>query len=141
MVKIADFYKVDVGDKRVKETVKVNFNLLKMKVLGAAEAVPVAAGTEGSPLMSASLSFEQQQELLLLPMKLETEKEVAVEKMHQGIEMEKVLSVEKLRQETEQAKIELQRQKLTLDGEGRLRLMLCLLIIPLFQVVHRSLMI
>lgn len=42
-----------------------------------------------------------------------------MEKMHQGIEMEKVLSVEKLRQETEQAKIELQRQKLTLVGEGK----------------------
>ncbi len=48
-------------------------------------------------------------------MKLETEREVEVERLRQ----EKLLSVERLRQETEQARIELQRQKLALIGDGK----------------------
>lgn len=40
-------------------------------------------------------------------------------KMQEGIEVEKVLSLEKMRQETEQAKLELQKQKLTLIREGK----------------------
>ncbi len=48
LVKIANFYSVDVGDKRAKETVKANLkvSLLKMKVLGTAEAAPFSTSTE-----------------------------------------------------------------------------------------------
>ncbi|XP_036965434.1 uncharacterized protein LOC119025698 isoform X1 [Acanthopagrus latus] len=126
LVKIAGHYNVEVGDKRVKETVKANlkFKLLKMNVLDAGEAVSVSAGAEGAPpplaaRPGAGLSFERQKELLLLRMKLETEKEVAVERVRQGIELEKVLSVEKMRQETEQVKLDLERQKLALVREGK----------------------
>jgi len=72
LVKIAAHYNVDVGDKRVKETVKANFKLtlFKMNVLSAGLAASVSAGTEGAtpPLvlgLGAGLSFEQQKELLL----------------------------------------------------------------------------
>jgi len=126
LVKIAAHYKVDVGDKRVKETVKANLKLKlsKMNVLSAGEAASVSAGNEGAtqPLgvgLDAGLSFEQQKELLVLRMQLETEKEVAVERVRQSIEMEKVVSVEKVRQETEQAKIELEMRKLALVGEDK----------------------
>lgn len=113
LVKIAGYYDVEVGDKKVKETVKANlkFKLLKMNVLHAGEAASVSASTEDvSP--GARLSFEQQKELLR--MKLETEKEVAVERVRQSIEMEKVLSVEKVRQETDQAMIDLEMRKVAL---------------------------
>lgn len=88
LVKIAKHYEVDVGDKRVKETVKVNLKvgLFKMGVLGTAEAVSWSARTGGLAPPSGGgpgLSFEQQKELLLLQMKLEIEREVAVEKMRQ----------------------------------------------------------
>ena len=86
LVKIAPHY--NVGDKRVKETVKANLKLMlfKMNVLSAGEAASVSAGTEGAtpPLvvgLDAGLSFEQQKELLVLRMELETEKEVAVERV------------------------------------------------------------
>ena len=48
LVKIAEFYSFDVGDKRSKETVKTNLkaNLVKMKVLGTAEAAPLSAHTK-----------------------------------------------------------------------------------------------
>lgn len=68
--------------------------------------------------MSSGLNFEQKKESLVLRMKLETEKEVSVEKMHQGIELEKVLSLEKMRDETEQAKLDFEKQKLMLIREG-----------------------
>ena len=47
LVKIAEFYNFDVGDKRAKETVKANLkaNLVRMKVLGKAEAAPFSART------------------------------------------------------------------------------------------------
>ena len=61
------------------------------------------------------LNFEQQNELLKLRIQLETEKDLAVERMRQGIELEMAVSLEKLRQETEQAKLELQREKLVLE--------------------------
>ena len=93
LVKIAAHYKVDVGDKRVKETVKANLKLKlsKMNVLSAGEAASVSAGNESAtpPLvvgLDAGLSFEQQKELLVLRMQLETEKEVAVERVRQSIE-------------------------------------------------------
>ena len=121
LVKIAEFYSFDVGDKRSKETVKTNLkaNLVKMKVLVTAEAAPLFACTEDAPSPviagpGAGLTFEQQKELLLLRMQLEKDKEVAVEKMRQGIEMEKVM-----KQKTEQAKLELQKQKLILIREGK----------------------
>ena len=111
LVKIAEFYSFDVGDKRVKDAMKANLkaNLVRMKVLGTAEAAPLSARTDDAPSPAiagpgAGLTFQQQQELLLLRMQLEKEKEVAVEKMRQGMEMEKVLSLEKMRQETETSK-------------------------------------
>ena len=123
LVKMAEYYMVDVGDKRIKETVRANLkvNLVKMNVLGTAETAegmgdlspPVIAGPG-----AAGLSFKQQ-ELLVLHMQLDKEKEVAVQKMWKGIEMEKLLSLEKIRQETEQAKLELQKQKLNLIREGK----------------------
>ncbi len=50
LVKIAEYYSIDVGDKRVKETVKANLKVkyLKMKVLGTAEAASFPAGAEDS---------------------------------------------------------------------------------------------
>lgn len=123
LVKIAEYYEVDVGDKRVKETVRANLkvNLMKMNVLGTVEAAAASGGTEdlSPPVIvspgAAGLTFEQQKELLVLRMQLEREKEVAVEKIRQGIEMEKVVSLEKIRT----AELELQRQRLTLISEGK----------------------
>ncbi len=87
MVKIADYYNVDVGDKRAKETVRANLkvHLLKVKVLGTAEAAQFSAGTEDLPPplivgSSAGMTSEQQKQFLMLGMQLEKEKEVAVEK-------------------------------------------------------------
>ena len=127
LVKIAEYYEVDVGDKRLKETVRANLkvNLTKMNVLGTVEAAAASGGTEdlSPPVIvgpgAAGLTFEQQKELLVLRMQLEREKEVAVEKMRQGIEMEKVVSLEKMRTEIRTAELELQRQRLTLISEGK----------------------
>lgn len=83
----------------------------------------MSAGDSFSPTTAGpGLPFEQQKALLPLRIKLETEKEVTVERTRQGIELKKALSVEKLRQEMEQAKLELQRQQLELPliGEGKL---------------------
>ncbi len=57
LVKIADFYKVDVGDRRVKETVKANLkvNLFKMKVLVGGEVDPDAAGAVGFSVVVGEL--------------------------------------------------------------------------------------
>jgi len=81
LVKIAAHYNVDVGDKRVKETVKANLKLtlFKINVLSAGEAASISAGAEGAtpPLvvgLDAGLSFfKQQKELLVLRMQLESE--------------------------------------------------------------------
>lgn len=80
LAKIADYYELDVGDKRIKETLKANLkiNLFKMKVLGSEEATAASEvdGGQFPPVQcpGASLSFEQQKELLRLHMKLETER-------------------------------------------------------------------
>ena len=47
LVKIAEFYSFDVDNKRVKETLKAN--LVRMKVLGTAEAAPFSMCTEDTP--------------------------------------------------------------------------------------------
>ncbi|KAI9527899.1 hypothetical protein NQZ68_025940 [Dissostichus eleginoides] len=88
--------------------------LLSPSVLGHLP-LPEIAG------QSAVLNFEQQKELLKLRIQLETEKELAVERMRQGIELERAVSLEKLRQEIEQAKLELQREKLSKRDPGEVR--------------------
>lgn len=110
LVKIADYYKLDVGDKRTKETVKANLkvHLFKMNVFSVKKAAASAVDEGPCPLVwdpGASLSFEQQKELLQLCMKLETEK---------------LLSLEKIRQGTELARLEVHRHKLQLVAEGKI---------------------
>ena len=65
--------------------------LLKSKVFDT----PVPGRTIEMAGQSAVLSFDQQKELLRLRLELETEKELAVEKMRQGIELERAVSLER----------------------------------------------
>lgn len=81
LVKIAGHYNIDLGNERVKNTVRANlkFKLLKINVFSVGEAMSVSAGTEGTPPSlvagpGAMLSFEQHKELLMLRTKLENER-------------------------------------------------------------------
>lgn len=119
--KLADYYAVDVGDRRRKESVKSSLKagLIQMGVLKAEVAGRGVTGVDVPSLQgagsTAGFTFEQQRELVLLRMKLETEREMEMEKLRR----DQLLAVEKMRQETEQAKIELQRHKLALISDGK----------------------
>lgn len=108
LLKIVDYYEVDVGDRRVKETIRSNLkvHLCKMKVLGTVKeaGASVCDDSVASLGVGLGLSFEQQKELLELRLKFEAEKE---------------LSLERIKQETELAKLELQRQQLQVAREDR----------------------
>ena len=106
LLKLVDHYKIDLGDRRVKETVRANLklHLFKIRILSTVKQMAAVSDESFSPIAGPGLSFEQQKELLALRMKLEMEKE---------------LSLEKIKQETELVKLELERQKLQLVREGR----------------------
>ena len=94
LLKIADHYEFVISDRRLKETIKsiLKANLQDMKVLPGktGDVVECAPGNK-------AFSFEQQKELLLLQM-----------------------AHDKMKCEAEQARISLEREKLSLLREGRL---------------------
>lgn len=108
LIRIAEYYKVDVGDvRKTKDYVKGN---LKVKLLekGVLKLDKIEFSVESSMSERVSpvgLSFEQQKELLLLRVKAEQEKEQAMERMRQDLEREK---------------LDVERQKLELIREGKL---------------------
>ncbi len=79
MVKIADYYNIDVGGKRAKETVKANLkvNLLKINVLKLRLSQQVSAFNSGSQYWLDIRTAE----FLMLCMQLEKERDFAVAKM------------------------------------------------------------
>lgn len=99
LIKIAEYYKVDIGDvRKTKDYVKGN---LKVKLLENGVLMPGKVDTLVESSLSGrvspvGLSFEQQKELLLLRVKAEQEKEQAMERMRQDLEREK-LDVERQR--------------------------------------------
>ncbi|KAG1927044.1 hypothetical protein F2P79_024490 [Pimephales promelas] len=104
LIRIAEYYKVDIGDARkTKDHVKGN---LAAKLLE--KGVLLKGKVDTSLLGGANpvgLSFEQQKELLLLRIKAEHEKEQAMETMRQDLEREK---------------LDVERQRLALIREGKL---------------------
>lgn len=119
LLKIADHYKIEISDKRLKDIIKsiLRANVYDMNVLpaaaGAAGVVKNAAGLS-SPVgqSSIALSFEQQRELLLLQMEHE--------KLKHKVQVEKELALENMKFDIEQARITLEHEKLSLIREGRL---------------------
>lgn len=108
LIRIAEYFKVDIGDSRkTKDYVKGN---LKAKLLENGVLMPGKVDTLGESSLSGrgspvGLSFEQQKELLLLRIKAEQEKEQAMERMRQDLEREK---------------LDVERQRLALIREGKL---------------------
>uniref|UniRef100_A0A3B5QLU2 Gypsy retrotransposon integrase-like protein 1 n=1 Tax=Xiphophorus maculatus TaxID=8083 RepID=A0A3B5QLU2_XIPMA len=119
LVKIAEHFKISVGDKRLKENVKaiLRENLIEMGVLSL-PSMPEDLDLE--VVKPKFLDFEQQKEMLRLRMQLEKEKELALETLRQQADLDKVLALEKLRQETELARIHLESEKLNLMKDGKL---------------------
>ena len=127
LLKIADHYKVGIGGKRLKDTVKsiLKANLYEMEILpGKIGDVAETASSHSEMAQSTALSFEQQKELLLLQMEHERLKhKVEVEKSEKRrSEVVQELALEKLRCDaaTEQARIKLEHEKLSLCREGKL---------------------
>lgn len=124
-IKIADHYKIRVGDKRLKENVRatVKANLYEMKVLTPPQMSPTSTNLAGAIFSQDShpdlaLNFEQQKELLRLRMQLEKEKELELERVRQQAEFDKALALEKMRQQTKRAKLDLESERLSLIKEG-----------------------
>uniref|UniRef100_A0AAQ4QC33 Gypsy retrotransposon integrase-like protein 1 n=1 Tax=Gasterosteus aculeatus aculeatus TaxID=481459 RepID=A0AAQ4QC33_GASAC len=126
LLKIADHYKISVGDRRLKENVRftIRAHLYDIGVLTPVQkshSPTNLALDECSQDMSHSvaLNFEQQKEMLILRMKLEKEKELELERMRQQAEGDKALALEKMRQQTEMAKLDLESERLRLVKEGK----------------------
>lgn len=97
LLKIIEYYNIDIGDKNIKEEVKpiLKSILLEKKVL-TEDPSAISPGTVLSlPLKAAGLTFDHQ-ELLML--------QLDHDKFQLKADMEKELAVEKMLQHTEQAK-------------------------------------
>lgn len=117
LLKIAEHYRIEIGNKRPKDTVKsiLRANLYDMDILpGKTGGVGDAAGAFLPKSQVGNLPFEQQKELLLLQMQHE--------KLKHQIEADKQLALERMKNGTEQARIKLEREKLSLIREGKLSL-------------------
>lgn len=115
LLKIAESYEIDVGDKCQKERVKsvLKACLLKNKVMPEAPLnVPFPHNVLYPPVTTTGLTFDQQKELLLL--------QLEHDKFKLKAETEKQLAVERLRQQTEQAKSGVEQARLQLIKEGKL---------------------
>ncbi|XP_024908484.1 uncharacterized protein LOC103397242 [Cynoglossus semilaevis] len=106
LLKIADNYGVEIGDKRLKENIRtiLKTNLVESGILKREEFQ--AQGT------NATLNFEQQKELLKM--------QLEYEKLKQERELEVQLELEKMKFKTEQTKLELEHYKLNLIKDGKL---------------------
>ena len=132
LLKIAEYYSVTVGDKRVKENVKmaVTSKLMEIGVfavdlenidLPAKAMSPLAASVVGAPtsvsgsaagvlpLQTQGLTFEQQKELLLLQWEFEKQK-------HE-LEVRKQVELEVIRQQTEKVKLDLEERRASVTQE------------------------
>ncbi|KAK0143078.1 Retrovirus-related Pol polyprotein from transposon 412 [Merluccius polli] len=113
LLNIAEYYEVDVGDKRQKEKVKtmLKLSLFEKKVLTDGVAT-VSPGLMSPIVRETGFTFDQQKELLML--KLENDR------FKIKAELEKEVTVERLRQETEQLKLEIEQSKIALIREGKI---------------------
>ncbi|KAL7396595.1 hypothetical protein ABVT39_008360, partial [Epinephelus coioides] len=100
LIKLADHYSVDVGDRKLKGEIKVALKI-KLVELGIFRSVPVplAPPAVSLPVQVQGLTFEQQKELLLLQMEHD--------KIKFEMEAKKQLELEVIRQQTEKVKLEL----------------------------------
>lgn len=117
LLKIAEHFDIDIGDKRLKDTVKsvLKANLFERKVLEEGTEISSLACTVDAASINPSacaLTFEQQREMLILQLRHD--------EVMQKAEIEKQLHVEKLHFETEQAKIALEQHRLELIKDGTL---------------------
>lgn len=106
LLKIADHYGIEIGDKRLKENIRaiLKANLVESGILKKEEFQ--AQGT------NAALNFEQQKELLTMQLEYEKHK--------QQKELEAQLELEKMKFKTEQTRLELEQYKLNLIKDGKL---------------------
>ncbi|KAL7401353.1 hypothetical protein ABVT39_026844 [Epinephelus coioides] len=100
LIKLADHYSVDVGDRKLKGEIKVALKV-KLLELGIFRSVPVplAPPAVSLPVQAQGLTFEQQKELLLLQMEHD--------KIKFEMEAKKQLELEVIHQQTEKMKLEL----------------------------------
>ena len=108
LLKIAEHYEIDIGDKRLKDRVKaiLKSNLFEIKVLTDPPVGPPV--TALSQMLTSGLTFEQQKELLMIQLD------------HDKFKLRAELDKEKIRQQTEQAKLDMEQTRLSLVREGRL---------------------
>ena len=106
LLKIADHYGIDIGDKRLKENIKaiLKANLVEVGILKREEFQP--------KVTNVALSFEQQKELLTM--------QLEHEKLKQQKELEMQLELEQMKFKMEQTKLQLEQYKLDLIKEGKL---------------------
>lgn len=80
LLKIADHYKIDAGDKRLKDNVKgiIRANLFDTEVLKPPNLAGVSVKESRADL---ALNFEQQKEMLILKMQLEKERDLELERL------------------------------------------------------------
>ncbi len=103
LVRIAEHFELDVGDKRMKENIRsiVKANLTDLGIFKPKmQAVSPVVDSEGSGDKDAGPTFEQRKELLLLQ-----------------TEMEK-LAVEKLRREVEIKRLKIEEHRFSLPAGG-----------------------
>uniref|UniRef100_A0A8C5CMY1 Gypsy retrotransposon integrase-like protein 1 n=1 Tax=Gadus morhua TaxID=8049 RepID=A0A8C5CMY1_GADMO len=115
LFKIAEHYRIDIPDRRVKDATIQNVlfaALCELGILSGAARPPQARLESLAPLAASAsdLTFEQQKELLLL--QLEHAKTL------KSVEIEKQIAVEKLRYQTEQAKLSVEQSRLELLRAG-----------------------
>ncbi len=114
LLKIADYYEVEISDKRLKDTVKgiLKANLSEMGVLTVTVQLPgLSGGLAPSLVATNNLTFEQQKELLML--------QLEHDKLIKAAEIEKQLAADKLRYQTEQTKLSLQQYRFDLIKSGK----------------------
>ncbi|XP_055721489.1 uncharacterized protein LOC129813225 [Salvelinus fontinalis] len=121
LLKIAEYYKVEISDKRLKNSIRLilKANLMESGVLEVTTGP--ASAEESSPrnvtmaipsVSPSSLLFEQQKELLLLQLEHDREK-----LNHDRVKYEKELA---FKQDMEMAKIKLQQERIELIREGKI---------------------
>ncbi|XP_055788765.1 uncharacterized protein LOC129861392 [Salvelinus fontinalis] len=125
LLKIAEYYKVEISDKRLKNSIRLilKANLMESGVLEVTTGP--ASAEESSPrnvtmaipsVSPSSLLFEQQKELLLL--QLEHDRQHDREKLnHDRVKYERELA---FKQDMEMAKIKLQQERIELIREGKI---------------------
>lgn len=112
LLKIAEHFSIVVGDKRLKENIKVVLKSeLREKGVLAVDEKADSPVSPGVLIQTQGLTFDQQKELLLI--------QLDHDKCKHELQIKKQIEVERIRQEIEQAKLDLEGHRLSLANNSK----------------------